>query len=417
MKRIQNLNKILPFIILTFLLTGCWSQKEIDKSAYVIGIGIDKSEQQGKIKVTYLISNPEVGSTQEGGNTNEPPQEIITIEANSIIDSRDVANAVVAKEITYDILDVIIVSEELAKEKDFIRWIYDTTKDREIRRDTKLIITKENASEFITRNKPKLETRLHKYFEILLNHTNNIGLVPKSELHTFFRITESGADLFLAIYATTIKEEHIERKDDDSLIAGELKVEGNTNPTQFLGSAVFKNGQMIAKLSAEETRLSQLLNKAMIKADFLTSFPDPFMKKSMITAKIQQISQPEVKIDVTKKPPSIAATIPLEVEILTDHAMINYAKNRDKRDDLKKYLKNRIEEKYVKLIKRTQDDFKGQPFGFSLPARKYFLTIPQFEAYDWMHSYPDADVKVSVDITFGEFGRQSELPSYGGIRD
>ena len=37
-------------------------------------------------------------------------------------------------------------------------------------------------------------------------------------------------------------------------MAGQLDTKGKTNPTQFLGSAIFKEGRMIGKLSAEETR-------------------------------------------------------------------------------------------------------------------------------------------------------------------
>ena len=60
-----------------FLLSGCWDRKELEDKAYVIGLGLDKSEHEGKIKVTMLIANPEVGSVQGGGGSIEKPKEII----------------------------------------------------------------------------------------------------------------------------------------------------------------------------------------------------------------------------------------------------------------------------------------------------------------------------------------------------
>src|SRR5690606_7418262 len=153
----------------------------------------------------------------------------------------------------------------------------DATKDREIRRDTKLVVTKEDASVFFKNNQPKLETRIHEYYELILQNANDIGLSPQGYLNTFFRITEADADLFLAIYATTDKiEEPSENPNTDGVIAGHLNVKGKTNPTQFMGSAVFKEGKMIGTLTAEETRLVQMVNKQMVNSKFFTTFPDPF---------------------------------------------------------------------------------------------------------------------------------------------
>lgn len=400
------------------MLVGCWDMQEIDQRAYVLGIGLDKSDVKGFIKITYLISNPEAGSTQQGGGTNEPSHETITFNATSFIQSQNIANAVIAKAITYDILDFFVVSEELAKEKDFIRWIYDATKDREVRRDTKIIVTKEDASTFIERNKPKLETRRHEYFEMIFKHATEISLIPNSQLHYFFRIIEADAELFISAYATTEQDKVTAKKNiDKNFIAGNLDITGKTNPAQFLGSAVFKEGQMIGKLSVQETRITKLLHKWMEKPNFLVSVPDPFMKKNYITARFSQITAPQITVDVSMQAPKIKVNLPIQAEILTDHSMINYADDEEKRKELKEYITKGFEQRINDFIKRSQEEFKADLFGFSLVARKHFLTIPQWENYDWMKSYPEADINVAVDITFGEFGRQSELPSYERIRD
>ncbi|WLR55794.1 hypothetical protein LC048_01945 [Mesobacillus subterraneus] len=160
--------KILMLLIITWSLSGCFDQKELDEKAYVIGIGLDQHKAEGKVKVTYLMANPEVGSQQTSGGANEPPQEIVTLIADDFISSRNTANTVVAKEISYDLLQVIIVSEELAKDPDFIRLIYSATKDREIKRSTQLIVSRENASEFINNNKSNIETRPHKFLELMI---------------------------------------------------------------------------------------------------------------------------------------------------------------------------------------------------------------------------------------------------------
>jgi spore germination protein KC len=415
---LKNLVKISLLIGIVLTISGCWDQKELDQKAYVIGIGLDQHVAEGKVKVTYLIANPEVGSQQSGGGTNEPAQEIITLTADDFISSRNTANTVVSKEISYDLLRVIIVSEDLAKESNFIRWIYSAAKDREIKRSTQLIVTKEDAAQFIANNKPKLETRPHKYFEFMINRGQETGMIPDTDLNDFFRVTESDADLFLAIYATTEKEEtDRSNMSDDDFMAGEIQIEGQTNDAQFIGSGVFKEGIMIGKITGEETRISSLLDDTWNLEDFKTTFKDPFDDRYRISARISKKSNNQFHFKQQFGRPVIEIRVPLYIEVLSDPSMINYAKNKRKVDVLKKSLTETIEQKMTQYITRTQKEFKGEPFHLSIPIRKEFGTLREFRDFDWMKSYPEAEVKVNVDIRFGEFGRQTKLPKLEEVRD
>jgi spore germination protein KC len=405
---------LLPFLV----LSGCWDQKEIEKRAYVYAIGMDKAEEENKFKITYLIVNPEYGSSVTGGGTDEPPHEIISFETNDLITSRNLANAVVAKDITYDLLRLFIVSEKLAKDEQFIRWMYDATKDREIRRDNYFVVTKESVSQFLEKNKPKLETRPHKYFDLILTRGTENGMIPESELHKFFRITEADADLYLAIYGTAEKDEDKEsEKEEDRIFAGQLNTKGETNQTQFLGSAVFKEGIMIGKLTGEETRIAILLNDTLEMSDVLTTFPDPFHENYRIATRVVKKRDNDVKMKLKKGGGEINVTIPLYFEILSDHSMVNYGDSVEKRKQLKQSIERKLSSKIEDFVKKTQEEFKGDPFGWSLIARKQFQTIPEYEEFDWMKSYPNLKVNIKVEIKFGEFGRQSELPKLEQMRD
>lgn len=415
---IKTVSKILHLLFMFLLLSGCWDQRAIEKRAYVYAIGMDKAEEENKFKITYLIVNPEHGALITGGGTDEPPAEMISFETNDLVTSRNLANAIVAKEITYDILRAIFVSEKLAKDERFIRWMYDTTKDREIRRDNYFIVTKENVSDFFKKNKPKLETRPHKYFELILSRGVENGLIPESDVHKFFKITEADADLFLAIYGTTEKDKNEgDEKEQDKIFAGQFEAKGETNPTQFIGSAIFKEGKMIGKLTGEETRIAVLLNDTLNMSDVLTTFKDPFNEKYRVAARLIKKEANDVKMNLKKEPGEINVTIPLYVEILSDHSMVNYGKNEEKRRRLKQSMQDLFSSQIEEFVKRTQEEYKGEPFGWSLIARKQFQTIPEFVEFDWMKSYPNMKVNVNVDVTFGEFGRQSELPNLEQMRD
>ncbi|KIY23917.1 Ger(x)C family spore germination protein [Mesobacillus subterraneus] len=410
--------KIILLCLLTMGLAGCWDKQELNEKAFVIGIGLDKDEEEGKVKVTYLITNPEAGAQQAGGTTKEPPQEIISLVADDFISSRDTANAIVAKSISYNLLSVLIVSEDLARDPNFIRLIYSAAKDREIKRSLKIIVTKEKAEAFINNNKPKLETRPDNYFGLIINRGQKIGMIPDANLKSFFTDTEGDADFFLAIYATTDKEQRDkENTSDDNLIAGEIKEEGTSNNTEMIGSAVFSQGQMIGKMTGEETRISSLLDDTWNAVDILTAYPDPFDERYRLTVRMSKQKNNTYKLTNDYGRPHFEITVPLYIEVLSDPSMVNYAGNKQKVVKLKQYLTDNIEKKMQQFIEKTQKEFKGDTFHLSVPFRKHFATLGEFRDFDWMKTYPDAEVNVKVEIHFGEFGRQTKLPKLKEVRD
>ncbi|MUK90264.1 Ger(x)C family spore germination protein [Ornithinibacillus sp. L9] len=411
---------LLSFLLL--LLSGCWDQKEVEKMAYVVAIGLDQDEEdENRVKITYLISNPEVGSLAQGGGAagEEPPREIISFTADDFITSRNLANTVVAKEITYDLLRILVVSEDFAKNKKFLRWLYDATKEREIRRDIKILVTKEQTSSFMIDNQPLLETRPHEYFEMLFNRGKKAGMVPSSDLLTFFRITEADADLFAAAYGTAQQNDNSsgKNKDPEQAIAGELQYGGETNTVQYAGSALFKEGIMIDTLTIEETRLMFLLHPTENPVAILTNLPDPFNEEYQIATRIRPNGQVKFDMNLKKETPSIDVTVPVIIEVLTNHSGTNFAKDSEKRIKLKESFEDRITKKFEELIKKTQDEYGTEPFGWSLVARKEFLRISDWESFDWMKTYPDIEINVSTEVRLGNFGRQGEMLNIKDVRD
>jgi spore germination protein KC len=408
------------FILVSFVfLSGCWDQREVEELAYVIAIGLDKGEDNdNRVRITYLISNPESGSTADGGGSEEPPREIISLEAEDFISSRNLANTVIAKQITYDLLRMIIISEDFARDESFIRWIYDATKSMEIKRDIKLVVTREETAQFLQNNKPLLETRPHEYYEKILATGEEIGTAPKSELNQFFRITEADADLFLGIYGSSKQGETIKSTDSPHQItAGEFEFEGETNTTQILGAAVFKEGQMIDTLTIEQTRIATLLNPTLKPGYFIGVLPDPFDEQHKIAIRIENTSPLKIKMKLNSGTPTIDVTVPLTIEVLSNHSMTDYPKDESKRNRLRDSIQENLNKDFNDFVKKTQEEYQSEPFGWSLLARRKFSTLSDWVEFDWMKTYADIKIQVDVQVKLGKFGRQSDLPSIEEIRD
>ncbi|MEH7373963.1 Ger(x)C family spore germination protein [Neobacillus drentensis] len=399
---------VLMFLFIVCILTGCWDREELEDKAYVIGLGIDHSKHKGKIKVTMLLANPEVGSMQGGGGSIEKPREIITFDANDFIAAKGTANAIISRSISYELLKIFIVSEEYAKDKNFMTNFSAVVKDKEIRMDSYLAISKENASEYFLKNRPKMETRPHKYFQYMVNHGIENGFIPDSTLFRFYTTLERGTDLFLAMYTSAEREKNPKVHREDEYMAGQVNATGELDDTQFIGSAVFRNGVMIGKLNGQETRTVNILDDTTNIKDILIDLPDPFSnKQKQLAARVLKTNSNKVKMNMKGARLKIDITIPVKIEIMSNPSMVNYAEKKNQQI-IKKQIANHIKKVNERLFEKTQTKLKGAPFPLSMYARRYFGTIQEFKKFNWRKSYLDADIRVHPSIEIIDYGKQAK---------
>jgi len=416
MQKIKKTCNLLLLLSMVFLLSGCWDRAELENKSYVIGLGIDRSKEEGKIKVTMLIANPEVGSVQGGGGSNEKPREIITFDAIDVITAKSTANAVISREISYELLKVIIVSEEFARDKRFLPTLYTSLHDKEIRLDTFLAVCKEKAYEYFQNNRPRLETRPHKYFQYMIEHGIDNGYIADSTLFRFIKTIERGTDLALAMYTTAEREKNPPIKGEDEYIAGQLNAFGELDDTQFIGSAVFRNGVMTQILTGQETRMVNILDDTVDIHDILINMPDPFSERQQqIAARILKTENNTFKMDMKGAKPKITITIPLKFEIMSNPSMVNYVKGGKNRQILKKHIAAHMKTTFESFLKNTQTKLKGSPFPLSRYALKYFATNQEFRDFNWEKSFLEAEITVKPDIEIIDFGKQL-MPQKGGSK-
>ncbi|MCQ6277209.1 Ger(x)C family spore germination protein [Bacillus sp. V3B] len=413
MQKTKIVCKLLLFLVILGSLTGCWDREELEDNAYVIALGIDRSKQEGKIKVTMLIANPEVGTVQGGGGSRESPRTVVTFDANDFLTAKGTANSIVSRDISYDLLKTFVISEEFAKDPNFLSTIYDASKDREIRHDSYLAVSKEKASDYLLNNKPKMETRPHKFFQFMIDHSIENGFVPDSTLFRFLKTVERGTDLFLAMYTSAEKEKNPEIKGEDEYLAGQLHASGELNDTQFIGSAVFKNGVMIDKLTGQETRIVNILDNTTDIDEILVNIPDPFSdKQQQLAVRILKTENTKVKMNVKGEKPKITITIPLKIQVMTNPSMVNFSTKKNQQI-LKKQIIKDTKSLSEELLRKSQTELKGSPYPLSTYARKYFGTIQEYEKFNWVKSFPEADIIVQPEIEIVDY-KQVKKPKKMG---
>lgn len=417
--------RALPFLLfsMAFLLTGCWDKKEVEERSYVVAIGLDLPkgvdlEKEQAVDVTFQFSNPKLNVKGANPAEGAEMEDIITLTAPDFVTARNMANSFVTREVSFSHNKVLIISEELAKTEIFYRMLSTAFKDREMRREANIIVTEGKASEFISKNKPEMMVRPHRYYQFLIDRATETGMVPESTINRFFAITDGDADLFLAMYGSYDKNnKETGFQDEDQYIAGQVPKRGG-NPIQLIGSAVFKEGKMIGTLTGEETRITRFLDNTAELRDLFSSFQDPLDKRYKIAVRLKQTKKLKVKIKKRNGPPKIEITYPLDVKVLSVPSMINYADNLENQEKLKTALKNKLKENAENLIEKTQKEFKGEPFYWSLNVRPLFDTVKEYEEWDWMNkNYPLADIHITMDVNIVGFGKQLKESNIEKVRD
>ncbi len=392
------------FIVLS-LLTGCWDKSELEETGFVVVLGIDKGPKPGLLYVTYQVANPQAMSSTLSQSPNEPSSDIVTIAVPGISSGEDAANTIVPRKINLSHCSMIVIGSELAQSGQLDRVLTSSLREIELRRETNVIVSKEPAYQFIQNNKPLMETRPHKYYDFMTRRWKETGMVPFASLNRYMERRETTDTILLTILATTKKEEPNYNGGASQFTAGQIP-EKSGDPAQIIGSAVLKHGKMIGTLTGDETRDTLVLRKHSLANAWITTFPDPGNKNYDITLRAYKQKKTDIDIDVSQPIPKIHVTVPLNMEIVSIPSKINYVTDLGEQEKLKQELEKLLTELSMKLIKKTQTEYKDEPFLWSIYARSKFMTNAAYKAYHWKEKYPEADVHVEYKIKFVKFGKQ-----------
>jgi len=386
------------------LMAGCADRIEPERLAHVVVLGLDLAEG-GKLQVTFQIANPQVGSTDRGQAENEPPSDIVTITATDILTARELANTIIPRQINFTHLQTLIISEELARSPHLHDTITSMVRLPEIRREMNMIITREKAQVFIVKNKPRLETRPHKYYEFMMDQWEISGIVPLSNLNEYLK--DLSGEVYLAIYATTERIEAPTFEFEAHYRAGEVPTK-KADPAQMVGSAVIREGKMIGTLTGEETRYAMMLKKQGKAHSHITSFPDPLKEGERVAVRLIRNEGTRIQVDVSDEVPKISVELQLYAQLWSIQGLTNYVTNKENQLLLERSIEEKLERETMKFVRRAQEEFRGDPFDWHTEAKKKFWTWNDYLRYDFLDKFPRAEVKVHYDVTIESFGKQFE---------
>lgn len=102
-------------IVFSLFQTGCWDAREIDELAFVLSIGLDKTDNG--FKVTAQIASPDTYSKTPSGSSSQKakPYWIISSTGKTIFEAIRNMSSISSRRIFWSHIKVIVISEELAR--------------------------------------------------------------------------------------------------------------------------------------------------------------------------------------------------------------------------------------------------------------------------------------------------------------
>ena len=384
----RGIKRILGGLLLAAIvasLSGCGASRQVENQAYILVMGLDLSED-GELVITALSPKISGGGGDEGGSSGSGSESgdylHLSVRGESYERALERLNWAVPRTLNLSQLKLIVFSQELVEQVDCGDLFREIAKTELLFTAAHVVVSAGKAQEFIENLQPTVGTRLSTDIEASIEHYVNYGIAPDSRLATLYYQTESVYSDPLAIYAMLSDEESSGEDGQNgaqpaSALSGPAqqvsqKLDSDIK-TRYLGAAVFCDGRYCGLLDGGETVLANLLTDSLNL--FWYTLEDECIK-------LNTVGKPKIKVDTSADPVKIEISIRLSVS------------NQDHRipeEKLRGSLKSDIEA----LIEHAQR-MGAEPFGFAEVAARNFLTLDQWQDFDWREKFRRADVEIKL---------------------
>ena len=266
------------FLLLPLLLGGCTGGQEIESSLFVIAMAVDAAPE-GSLTVTVkaLSGSQESAASGASGGGNESSSEIdltenleqteagyivLSATAPSCLRALSLLGATTPRTVNLSQLREIVVSQTLAETDAALSILKQIHAVYRANDEAVVVVTPDNAGDFIRRQRAVLGLRLSKYLEVLFEHYEQLDVIPPNpNLSAVIAAMESAATDAAAVYAAGNDFENtllLQGESDLDRLPGHLPRTAPA-PNEYLGAALFSGPRMTGTLTGSEVSLLCLM--------------------------------------------------------------------------------------------------------------------------------------------------------------
>lgn len=403
---------IVLLFILIMNLTSCYDANEFDDIIHVVAIGIDKGVSD-KLRLTLQFPKmKEGGMAQSDSGSGKSAEEYtcVSIDAPSFFGGINMLNTSLPRKLNFMHAQIILFSEELAESGLINEYIAPINRFREMRKTSHVFVVKGKAFEFMKDNQPFIGDLLSKSFQLLIKEGAMSGYFPHVTLENFSEGLVSTYHQPIAAIAAVNNAESFEEngqpwgtefKTGGAYTAGQMPRTGD-NKIEIWGTALFVGDTMVGELDGDETRYL-LMARGEFERGFFT-IQDPQEPELAISLDIRNSKGPEINVMIDGLKPVIKLNVRIEGDLLAVQSSIDYETSEHKallEQTFRQIVKDGIE----RLVDKCQS-LNTDAFLFGDYASKNFLTIQDWESYDWNSRFCEAEVTVDVEFAIRRTGTQ-----------
>ena len=441
---------ICTIFIFAYAFSASYNSQNIDRLDYVIAIGIDRAPNDNNLQISFEFTD--LGAFSESDSSEGSKPIIDTVVAPSIPEAVNLMNAYAGKQVNLSHCKVVIFSEDVAKDGILEEVTY-LMNDSQIRPTTNIIIATEKAKDYIENSTSSLEGILTKYYDIFPTSAEYTGYTSNILLSRFYQnltSNESGAVAILGTKSKSSNENSLSSKENtsnsttqessmessntqnqgsnttsqnatsnqtsqntastnsvsnsqnitpqndtslESVSSGETIVEGDRG-TENIGLAVFNKDRYIGTLSAIETLCYTLIEEEV--DNFSVCIDNPINPDKKIDISISSLEPAHTKIDISNDNPTITIKLNLTAKALTGQDSLDFS-NKDTLNTVNAALKDYLTSKMKDFLYKTSRDYGCDINGFYRLVKQKFLTIPEYENYNWEEKYKQANFNIEID--------------------
>lgn len=416
-------------MILILIFPGCSRTVEVDGKAFVTAIGFDKGENYN-LRFTFVFTAPSKNGKDSQG---KEKAETIVIEAPSLYSAIEQINNFESKTIELTHTQTVVFSEELAREG-LGEYIHTLVRSSHFRPNIYMCIADKSSMEFLEKINPVQTYHLEKYFQLIFGKmSSNI----RGDLHlydSYFGLLSGGGVSvlpFCAINEMTIQDtdekseqstDSMIEKDKEEPTEGETlggtfaentddyavnslagkSVSKSANSAEIQGVGVLKDGVLLAVLGRLEAINLQMITNSFPDSYITLSNPD--YPDKMITCYISQKEQSKIKVDCKDKP-KVSIEINLEGDFSEVGEHAEFVGNPSKFEE---YFEAKTKESIEKFLQKITNELDCDVCRFSEAAKSSFLTVKEWEEYNWKEKFSQCEYEVKVNLTVRTYGELSQ---------
>ena len=413
MKKIYK-SIICSILLLALLinLTGCYGPIGIEEFGYVLAIGIDYINDN-TIELTLQFAT--AGSEDSSGSSMQSTKiNMSSIKCTSVDSGITLINSHISKKINLAHCNVIVFSEELAK-NGLESYLDSLINNTELTNDAEMIISKCSAKEFIEHVNPVFEGLLSKYYTGALQSDSYTAYSVNMNLATFYCLLK---DTYFEPYAIigNISEKNdqknnnkdssqqpenssIESSVNANFIAGDYNI-SDKNPIQLVGFAAFKDDKFVGEFTGLDSICFLMINNEF--KETILSIPSPFEENKYINISTTQKSKTKSKVTFNNESPVVHVNVYLKGFGQSINNKTSYS-NKDSLCKIKESAETYVKENIEKFLYKTCKEYNSDICGFGRFCVKHFATMEDWEMANWLNNYKNCefDVNVSFEITGG----------------